>query len=185
MRRWKISLSQRQTRKPGSDDEFETLFTEHWPRVWGVLARLIGDADEAEDLALEAFLKLHERMETLDQDEPLAGWLYRVATNLGLNAIRSDVRRRRYEEAAVREEALVGNAPDPERDVIESLTRQEVTAAMQSIHPRSAKLLILKASGLSYAEIAEAIGVTPASVGTLLVRAQRELIARVGAENGE
>jgi RNA polymerase sigma-70 factor (ECF subfamily) len=185
MRRWDFGLSRKRTRETDSADEFEALFNQHWQRVWGVLARLVGDTDKAEDLALEAFLKLHERMQSLDQQEPLAGWLYRVATNLGLNAIRSDVRRRRYEEQAVREATITGGAPDLERDMIDGQTRRQVETAMQSLHPRSARLLILKASGLSYAEIAEAVGVAPSSVGALLARAQRELISRVEAENGE
>ena len=43
--------------------EFETLFQEHWSRIYAVIFRIVGDPDEAEDLALETFLKLHGKME--------------------------------------------------------------------------------------------------------------------------
>src|SRR5512146_1682420 len=74
---------------------FEDLFLQHWDRVYGVLFRLTGDRAEAEDLALDTFLRLWQRPPV--QDQTLAGWLYRVATNLGYNALRSAVRRSRHE----------------------------------------------------------------------------------------
>src|SRR5689334_9182101 len=79
---------------------FEALFLEHWASVQRVLLRLVGDPAEAEDLALETFLQLYRRYPAPGADFNLAGWLYRVATNLGLRSIRSFKRRERYELAA-------------------------------------------------------------------------------------
>ena len=45
-----------------TDIWFESVFKEHWQRVYGVLYRLLGDPDEAQDLALEAFWRLHQRL---------------------------------------------------------------------------------------------------------------------------
>ena len=75
--------------------DFETLFQEHWTRVYSVIFRIVGDRAEAEDLALEAFLKLHTKINGAGNVKALStgGWLYRVATNLGLNALRSRKRR--------------------------------------------------------------------------------------------
>jgi len=73
-------------------------FDEHWPSVCQTLYYLVGDRDEAQDLALEVFYRLHTRP---PRDlTGLGGWLHRVATNVGLNAIRARRRRRRYEETA-------------------------------------------------------------------------------------
>lgn len=156
------------------DARFESLFREHWGRICRVLYRLVGDWDEAEDLALDAFWRLYERPPRRETN--LGGWLYRVATNLGFNALRSRKRRQRYEEEAGLQ--FLEERDDPAWDPAEALerdqSRTQVRRALAEIKPRSAQLLILRYSGLSYAEIADAAGVKPGSVGTLLARAEAE-----------
>ncbi len=88
----------------------EAAFRQHWSRVYGVLFRLVGDGDEAEDLALETFWRLYRRSPVLDENK-LGGWLYRVATNLGFNALRSRRRRQQY-EARAGASALEQGKPD-------------------------------------------------------------------------
>ena len=101
------------------------------------------------------------------------GWLYRVATNLGLNALRARKRRQHYETQAGIQE-LASSTKDAASAAAQSLEKQRVRAALASLKPRSAQLLILRHSGQSYANIADVIGVAPGSVGTLLARAERE-----------
>lgn len=151
---------------------FETVFLEHYPRIYGVLFRLVGDRAEAEDLALEAFWKLWERIPA--RPENLGGWLYRVAVRLGYNALRAARRRGHYEESAGRE-ALVFDAPaDPAQTAERRAERARVRAVLSQLPPRDAQLLLLRHSGLSYKEIAATLGLAPGSVGTLLVRAEKE-----------
>ena len=73
----------------GSSRTFDELFLEYWPRVYRWLERLVGDPAEAEDLALETFLRVHQQLPALDQLLNPGGWLHRVAINLGLHSIRS------------------------------------------------------------------------------------------------
>ena len=73
--------------------EFDAVFLENWQTVYRVLVRLVGDPAEAEDLALETFWQLYHRPPV--NSNGLGGWLYRVAMNLGLNAIRARKRRLR------------------------------------------------------------------------------------------
>ena len=82
--------------------EFESLFKEYWAYVYRILNRLVGDPAEAEDLTLETFLRLYERRPHKENGFQMGGWLYRVATNLGLRSIRSYKRRERYEIEAGR-----------------------------------------------------------------------------------
>ncbi|MBP6015446.1 MAG: sigma-70 family RNA polymerase sigma factor [Candidatus Promineofilum sp.] len=82
----------------GDAHAFDALFHRHYDRVYGVLFRLVGERAEAEDLAQETFLRLYKRVDRgrpLSMDENIGGWLYRVAMNLGYNALRS---RRRMDE---------------------------------------------------------------------------------------
>lgn len=154
-----------------TQDEFETLFQEHWERLCRVLYQMSGDWDEAQDLALEAFMRLYRQA-----GQPAAnpgGWLYRVATNLGLNALRARRRREQYETLAGVEALQAGAAPDPAQAAESRLERQQVRAALERMRPREAQILLLRHSGLSYAELAAALEVSPASVGALLARAER------------
>ncbi len=150
---------------------FEGLVRQYYTQVYRVLFRLVGDRAEAEDLTLQAFW-------TLWQDPParadnLGGWIYRVATRLGYNALRAAKRRTQYENAS----ALVepGAEPvDPARQAERSEERAHVRAALSRMRERDAQLILLRYSGLSYKEIAGALDLSPASVGTLLARAEEE-----------
>jgi len=147
--------------------DFETFFHAHYARVARVIARVAGDHGRAEDLAAEAFWKLWRTPQA--QGDNAAGWLYQTAVRLGLNELRSGKRRVRYEALS-----------EPPRD---SLTPEEVHAAAEEreqvrrilavLRARQAELLVLRSSGLSYDELAAALGLNPASVGTLLARAQQ------------
>ena len=85
-------------RKESAVQDFESIFHEHWAQVYNVVFSIVSDKDDAEDLALETFWKLYRKPPS--NRENIAGWLYRVAVNLGLNALRARKRRSRYEEEA-------------------------------------------------------------------------------------
>lgn len=162
----------------GAEDEsrsaaFEALFLEHWPRVYGLLRRLVGDPSEAEDLALETFLRLHKQQKQENGFNP-GGWLHRVAMNLGLQSIRSWKRREHYELTAGRY-ALEDTAPDSPAEILaQEEEHQRVRRVLSQMNERQSQILILRHSGLPYKEIAEALNLAPASIGPLLVRAERE-----------
>ncbi len=154
--------------------EFEILFTEHWARVYRLLCRLVGDTAEAEDLALETFLRLYQRYPPRESEFNFGGWLRRVATNLGLQSIRSWKRREHYEMDAGR----YAFDQAPENRPTEIMAHEEehrlVRRTLAQMSERQSQLLILRYSGLSYEEIAQAIGLAATSIGPLLLRAERE-----------
>src|ERR1035438_1457847 len=73
----------------------EALFREHYSRIAGMLTRLTGDRAHSEEIAADVFQKLSRRPVLLDSREDLTAWIYRVATNAGLDALRTNARRRR------------------------------------------------------------------------------------------
>jgi RNA polymerase sigma-70 factor (ECF subfamily) len=152
--------------------DFEAFFTANWSRLAGMLFSLVGDREEAEDLALETFWRYYRRPPR-SQDNVI-GWLYRTAMNLGLNALRARRRRANYEGRAGRLVLDETAAPDPAEEVEQSEQRRQVRLVLAQMNPRSAKLLILRHSGLSYAEVASAININPLSVGKFLARAEAE-----------
>jgi len=161
---------------------FEALFREHWAQVYRVLHRLVGDPAEAEDLALETFLRLYRHYPlAVERDFKLGGWLHRVATNLGLQSLRSFKRRERYELAAGK--GALAEAPETRPTVLpaQAEERRLVRTVLSGMEERQAQLLVLRYSGLAYKEIADALGLSPTSIGPLLLRAEREFEKRYRA----
>ena len=160
---------------------FEALFLEHWARVYRLLCRLVGDPAEAEDLALETFVRLYRKDPSSQSDFNTGGWLHRVATNLGLHSIRSWKRREHYELTAGKY-ALEETAED---DPAETIAREEeqrmARLALAQMNERQSRLLIMRHAGSSYREIAEALELSPTSIGPWLVRAEREFEKRYRA----
>jgi len=166
-----------------SEAQFQAIFEQHWDRLHRLLFLMLGDWDEAEDLALEVFVQLHQRPPA--RTDNLAGWLYRVACNLGLNALRARRRRQQYEGKAGMEELWRKSAEDPAALVEKSQEQARVRSALQAMPPRLMQALLLRHTGFSYAEIASSLGVAVSSVGTLLARAEQEFTRRYPAGQEE
>ncbi|HXZ04428.1 MAG TPA: sigma-70 family RNA polymerase sigma factor, partial [Ktedonobacteraceae bacterium] len=109
-------------------------------------------------------------------------WLCRVTTNLGLNALRSRQRRIYHEERA--NHATQTPTPEdaaqlnPEQHVIANEQAAFIRTVLAELPEKQQTYILLRNTGFSYAEIAQATGVAPASVGSLLARAEREFRRR-------
>lgn len=166
----------------GDNASFEVLFERHWAAVYGVLFRLVGTREDAEDLAQEVFLKLYQRPLAPDREHNLQGWLYRVATNLGYNALRARRRRlNRQERAAEYTSEDIGLPLDA---AVAAEEREVVRSVLAGLSARQQACLVLRYQGLSYAEVAAALGVALGSVGTLLTRAEAEFKRRYLEQRG-
>lgn len=147
--------------------DYEEVFHSHYSAVFRYLHRLTGDADVADDLAQETFVRLLEKQVS---DEGIRSWLFTVARNLVRD--RSRVRSRR-------EELLdqYDTGPSRPQRPDEAAERQErveaVRAALDELSERDRTMLLLREEGFKYSEIADVIDVSPSSVGTLLARALR------------
>ncbi len=154
---------------------FDALFAREYPRVVAIAARILGDLAEAEDVAQDVFLQLHRRRDATAPYAP--AWLHAAAAHGAINVIRS--RRRR----ATREQRWSAGAPgsaDPAEEVAAAETRRLVRAALSRLRRRHAEVLALRHGGLSYAELADALGVRVSHVGTMLRRAETALRKEIG-----
>jgi RNA polymerase sigma-70 factor (ECF subfamily) len=163
----------------------EALFREHYGRIAGMLTRLTGDRAHSEEIAADVFHKLSQRPALFSNREDLTAWIYRVATNAGLDALRTNSRRRRREAAAGWEGIHAAAAPSALDGILAEERRVRVRAVLGALKPREAQLLLLRSSGLAYRELARALGIEPASVGTMLARAEAEFERRFRARYGE
>ena len=146
------------------------VFRRDYAVVVGVAARVLGSRAEAEDVAQDVFLSFARSSVPAQEAR---GWLSVAAAHTALNALRSS-RRRTARETVVsgRFEDVVGDVAD---DVVAREDRTRVRAALGRLPRTQAVALVLRHSGLSYAEVAAALGLSPGSVGTTVRRAESAL----------
>ncbi|NIQ53159.1 MAG: sigma-70 family RNA polymerase sigma factor [Gammaproteobacteria bacterium] len=162
--------------EPGFHASFVELFDAGFHRIFRYLDRLSGDPDLAADLAQETFMRLYRRGSLPDSPD---AWLISVAMNLFRNARTTAARRRRL--LARRWASPHGDPPASPARVMESeATRRRVRAALDGLPERERSLLLLRAEGYAYRDLAAALGLNEASVGTLLSRARAMFRERYG-----
>jgi RNA polymerase sigma-70 factor (ECF subfamily) len=161
--------------------DLEAIFCAQYERIARVIARVVRDPARAEELAVEVFVKLWRNKQA--QGERAEGWLYRVAVRMGLDELRRQTRRTRYEPLL----GFAGRVASPEEIHSATEERERVRLVLGVIAPRHAELLLLRSHGLSYSEVASALDRNPSSIGTLLNRAQqafrKEYIKRYGEQS--
>src|SRR5437764_3023336 len=159
----------------GDGDAFAALFDRHAPRVYALAYQLLGDRAEAEDITQDAFLQALSALPTLRQPGAFGGWVARIATNASLSTLRQ---RGRLPQAEL-SEAVAATYPDPARwSSPEAMgcaaeERHSVHVTLKRLAPsHRAALAMREIGGLSYAEIARALGTTAGGVEALLFRAR-------------
>jgi RNA polymerase sigma-70 factor (ECF subfamily) len=148
--------------------ELESIFRTHYPYVVTVARRVLRSESDAEDVAQEVFVAFARSR--VPGSEARA-WLTVAATHTALNVLRSQ-RRRVAREVSVAEPE---ESADAAVQVIGLVEQQRVREALASLPHKQAVVLVLRHSGLSYADIAETTQLSPSSVGTTLRRAEAAL----------
>lgn len=157
----------------------ESLFKEFHQPLVRYLTRRLGDRDWAEEVAQETFLRAARQKEIVSE----RSWLFAVATNLVRDEARKDARRRKHLELLAREER-------DREDVVPQLVAMEnaenaamARRALDALSERDREALLMREEGLDYTEIAAALELSVASVGTTLARARRRLVEAFEAQN--
>jgi RNA polymerase sigma-70 factor (ECF subfamily) len=151
--------------------DLDEVFRRDYQQVVAVASRVLGSRDQAEDVAQEVFLSFSRSSVPAGE---AAGWLSVAAAHTALNLLRSGRRRASREETAA---AAAGDAvvSDVAETVVTLEERSRVRAALAELPRKQAMALVLRHSGLSYADVAAALDVSPGSVGTTVRRAESAL----------
>lgn len=165
----------------GSEDQapdLESIFRDQYPKIARTIARITRDPGRAEELAVEVFLRFSSRS-SVDAGSETA-WLFRTAVRMALDELRWQNRRNRLQDCL-----HFFRAPmNPEELHFNRDRQARVGRVLSHMRRRDAELLILRAEGMAYEELATALAINPASIGTLLSRAQRafrkEYVKRYG-----
>ena len=161
--------------------DLDAVFRREYQLVVGVAARVLGSRDQAEDVAQEVFLSFGRSSVPAGEAR---GLLCVAAAHTALNLLRSGRRRvSREEAAAAADNAVVSDVAEA---VVTLEERSRVRSALARLPRKQAVALVLRHSGLSYADVGAALGLSPSSVGTTVRRAEsalrRELIRHASSD---
>jgi RNA polymerase sigma factor (sigma-70 family) len=161
--------------RAGSDPAFETIVERYGRALMRYVSRLL-PPERAEDVVQQAFVKAYQAMHRDGAELNLRPWLYRIAHNTALNALRD--RGLRHHELDERMDGV--ERPDQALERTQGL--RDVLVAVQALPERQRDAILLRElGGRSYEEIALALGVTDGAVRQLLNRARNSLRAAAGA----
>jgi RNA polymerase sigma-70 factor (ECF subfamily) len=153
------------------------LFAQHHGELFRYVARYTGDADLADDVVQDVFVRLAERPP--GHREQLRGWLFRVATTIAIDAQRRARRRLVLVEAQAENLPVAEPPPSPATLVEQNETRRRVRDALATLNEKERAVLLMREEGFTHREIAEAVGTTTGSVGTMFARALDKLAGRL------
>jgi RNA polymerase sigma-70 factor (ECF subfamily) len=164
----------------GDEAAFETLVRRHERRVFGLVMRMLGDREEAADVAQETFLSLHRHGHRFRREARFSTFVYRVAANAALNRRRSLGRKRAREDALARRQAAGIDVPVGPRDPEDAAAGVRVQQAVQDallLLPDELRvaLVLYDIEGRSYSDIAAALRIPEGTVKSRIHRARNAL----------
>lgn len=165
-----------QRARNGDREAFEQILTTHHRPVLRIALRMMGNPEDAQDAAQEAFLRLYRSLDRLRDNCELTPWLYRITTNVCLDMLRT----RRLQ---VPVEDYLGEAATAESQVLAMERSQAVERALEQLPPKERAALVLReVEGLSTAEVAKTLGSSEATVRAQIYQARlklRKLVTRM------
>jgi len=171
--------------RAGDETSFEELLRRYRAPLVNYFSRMLGDRAQAEDLGQEVFLRVYQARERYTPDAQFTTWLYRIATNLALNAIRDRKRQQsRVEPADGGEGPSAASLPDPrptvEQELVITDRQRLIRQAVEALPPNQrAAVLLHKYQDVEYRQIARVLGISESAVKSLLFRAYENLRVRL------
>lgn len=163
--------------------DFEQAFTAHHRVVYRYACSLTRDPGLAEDVAQEAFLRLYQNLDEAQRaqsDGLLRAWLLRVTANVARNLLRGASRAQARDETFATHMLREAETVLPESELVRQAEIAEAQRALAKLKEPMRSCLLLKHEGLSYREIAVALGLKESNVGSLIARARQEFIRVYG-----
>ena len=168
----------------GDGNAFEALVAAYEKNVYNLALRMTGNAQDAEDMAQEAFVKAYTSLPGFRGDSKFSVWLYRIVSNVCLDFLRRQNRRpasslsQEDEDGEETQMDIPDESQSPEQLLEHSLTQEAVQRGLQSLSEEQRQILLLREiQGLSYEEIAETLDLEAGTVKSRIFRARKKLCA--------
>lgn len=185
---WLIERAQQQ-----DESAFDQIVELYADKLYNYIVRMLGNSQDAEDVLQEVFLRAYQGLPQFDGRASLSTWLFRIATNLCIDHYRKQERRVKtvslYRERADDSEDENEEwefpdmqTPDPMQAVLDKELQEVVERAVQELSPKLKTILLMyDVEGLSYEEIAQALGIPMGTVKSRLHLARTEIQKKVSA----
>ncbi|MCA9562492.1 MAG: sigma-70 family RNA polymerase sigma factor [Myxococcales bacterium] len=162
---------------------FREFVEAHEGRVFGLVFRILGDREEAEDVSQEVFVTVFKAIDSFRQDSKLSTWLYRIAVNHAKNRLKYLSRRGQNRKQPIQdtretdlEPSHARRAQQPEQIAIGRQLEQQVSVALSRLEEQYRVIIVLRdVNHLSYEEIGEITGLNLGTVKSRLHRARAAL----------
>ena len=168
----------------GDVNAFELLVAAYEKNVFNVALQMLGNREDAQDMAQEAFLKAYNSLSSFRGDSKFSSWLYRIVSNVCLDFKRRQGRRPSSsltvedDEGETLELDIADESQSPEALLERKLTREAVRRGLQELPDEQRQILLLREiQGMSYEEISEAMGLEEGTVKSRIFRARKKLCA--------
>jgi RNA polymerase sigma-70 factor (ECF subfamily) len=162
----------------GDASAYQQVVAAHAEGVFGLLRRLLGDAEDARDIAQETFVRAYQNLHRFDARRPLRPWLLRIARNLAYNHLKSRQRRaeaRATGDGSAQLERIAAEQPSPASEVMARQRQSALDEVLAALRPEFREVLLYRyMERLDYQEIAEVMGVPVGTVKTWLHRAKSQ-----------
>lgn len=158
----------------GDQAAFAQLVRAYQAQVWRFLRHLLGDPQLAEDVTQETFIRVYLKLRTFHFRSKFSTWVFSVARNAGIDAIRSRQRRTRLAEGLT---VFTQAAAGPERSL-------EIEMAVASLSPKLREaFLLVEVMGLRYREVAEVLHIPEGTAKSRVFHAREQLVEWMRAES--
>lgn len=171
-----LSYTERETQRRArrGDESLVELYAAMRTALVSYAYQFVGSTGEAEDLVQVAFLKYYDQLQRSTAIENHRSWLYRVVHNLAIDLLR----RRERQEAATTVWLQMREIEDHGVSSEEGMIRrQRIALSLGSLNERERHCLLLRAEGLSYAEIGTIVGISAKAVSVYLARGLKKFEA--------
>jgi len=166
----------------GDVNAFEKLVTEYEKAVYAIAQRMTGNPEDAADMTQETFIKAYNSLQSFRGDSKFSVWLYRIASNVCLDFLRSRSRKQTVSLSVEDDEGeeaqldIADESQSPEVLLERGLTRNAVRRGLDALPPDYRQILLLREiQGLSYDEISAALGIDIGTVKSRIFRARKRL----------
>ena len=168
--------------RSGDADAFEALVLEHQNKVYSLALRMVGNEEDARDMAQEAFIRAFNSLGSFRGESKFSVWLYRLTSNICIDVLRGRAKRRTVSLSWEDEDGDEGELeiPDerfsPEAGLERSELREAVRRGLEQLTPEYREILLLREiNGLSYDEIGRALNLEEGTVKSRIFRARKKL----------
>ena len=156
----------------GNEHAFENLVERHYLAVYGLSYKWCRIREDAEEITQEVFVKLTRKLSTYNSKSSFKTWLYRITINTAKDYYRKNATRRTYESAFADDQRHNNPGSPP----VESITAQQVYAAMDKLPDKQkAALMLVAAEGMSHREAAEVLGCSETTISWRIHQARKKL----------